>query len=156
MFSACVSSHGSASWSQCCSANIPCSSAGHRAAMGLTEAQRVRSRMSDIRAHPQEAALGGEAVLHVQQVLGGQLRQPQQTPQAVLRHSAGSLGINIAEGHDADNRFEGIQIRLANLRRRRRTGCMLARMLPTYRSVGCTLRTSAALGTAGSTHLAMR
>ncbi len=87
--------------------------------MTLLPLQRTRPSGQ---AHLEEAALSGEAVLHVQQVLGGQLRQPQQTPQAVLRHRAGCLGVDIAKCNDADNRLKRVQVRLTNLRRQRCTG----------------------------------
>ena len=62
----------------------------------------------------------------MQQVLGGQLRQPQQTPQAVLRHRAGRLSVNIAESHDTNNRLQCVQVRVTNLRGQRCTGSTLA------------------------------
>ena len=67
--------------------------------------------------HPQEAALRGEAVLDVQQVLGRQLRQAQQPPQAVLRDGAGRLRVDVTEGDHPHHRLQGVQVRLADLQR---------------------------------------
>ena len=54
----------------------------------------------------------------MQQVLGRQLRQAQQAPQAVLRDGAGRLRVDIAERDHAHHCFQGVQVRLAHLQRR--------------------------------------
>jgi hypothetical protein len=58
----------------------------------------------------------GQVVLHVQQVLIGQLAEAQQPAQAdVCDRARRALRIDIAKRHDADDALQGIQVRVPDL-----------------------------------------
>lgn len=58
----------------------------------------------------------GQVVLHMQEVLVGQLAEAQQPAQAdVCNRARWALRFDIAERHDADDALQGIQVRVPDL-----------------------------------------
>jgi hypothetical protein len=69
-------------------------------------------------ARPQQAGLPDQALLHVQQVLGRQLRQAEQAAQADIAERAGLLRAQIAPGDRARAALQRVQVALGLLRAR--------------------------------------
>ncbi len=67
-------------------------------------------------AHAQQAGFPDQAVLHMQQVLGGQLREPEQAPQADVAELAGPLRVQVPPRHRARAALQRIQVALALLK----------------------------------------